>query len=756
MWHTRLAALTVVFWLTLSTQSFAQCGGSCGLCDPGYVRATDGVSCIPGDRLAVRSCAGTTCSQCGAACGGNTGTVVDGPYDDGTFIWWKIRWDHDIDCTSDTGWSAERPRSNCALAAGACCISNSCYTGYTQTTCQNQGGAWKGEESTSCTNCAPQCVPPDCNDNNPCTTDGPCINGVCQRTNNTNACSDNNACTNNDRCSNGFCTGTPITCNDGKTCTDDSCNPSSGCVYVNNTNSCDDNNACTNNDRCSNGSCTATAITCNDNKACTDDSCNPSSGCVYVNNTNSCDDNNACTNNDRCSNGTCTGTTNPGCTQCTTDSQCNDNKDCTDNRCSSGQCQYPNNTAVCDDNNSCTNNDRCSNGTCTGTTIPGCTQCTTDNQCNDNKDCTDNRCISGQCQYSNNTAVCDDNNSCTNNDRCSNGVCSGTNSCDCTPATALDDCDDDNVCTTDTCVNNTCRNTQITGCPTDSECGDLRQNGERCEPIPAVDRTRYLVQASLVYLNPSNEAKPVCTEGTGCGAWECCQARAIADKTADRLYDRGYSVIVDYDQYNAGERANQEASQPIVFVAIHSNALEGGCFGTNTGPEVWWQNASQGDESLAKSVFDSLKADFQRNGYTIALNRYGDGTPSWTLDRPINRQEYPNWHKATMAACVVETLFHDNVADARLLCDEGWQEVLADAIASGIDDYLLETDDPVATVPVPPEEEAVPCGVAMIQPIAMVIVGLLCLRFAPRSRARSGRDWLGNSRKIRGSRVVQP
>ena len=50
--------------------------------------------------------------------------------------------------------------------------------------------------------------------------------------------------------------------------------------------------------------------------------------------------------------------------------------------------------------------------------------------------------------------------------------------------------------------------------------------------------------AQIVYLNPSNEKKPVCTQGTGCGIWECYDERSIADKVAEILYSNGYAVIV--------------------------------------------------------------------------------------------------------------------------------------------------------------------------------------------------------------------
>ncbi len=79
----------------------------------------------------------------------------------------------------------------------------------------------------------------------------------------------------------------------------------------------------------------------------------------------------------------------------------------------------------CNDNNTCTTNDVCSNGTCAGTPLI-------------------------------NMASCNDNNLCTDNDVCSNVTCSGTPK----------DCDDHNVCTTDSCLaaTGTCVHTPIPLC----------------------------------------------------------------------------------------------------------------------------------------------------------------------------------------------------------------------------------------------------------------------------------------------------
>ncbi|MCK9419797.1 MAG: hypothetical protein M0R70_10510 [Nitrospirae bacterium] len=175
---------------------------------------------------------------------------------------------------------------------------------------------------------------------------------------------------------------------------------------------CNDNNACTI-DTCNTATgCVYTPIVCNDNNACTIDTCNPSVGCVY------------------------------------TPIVCNDNNACTDDFCDpqTGACIHTNNMAVCNDNKLCTENDICSNGVCKGKA----------KNCNDNNICTSDFCnaTTGACIHMNNTALCTDNNACTLSDRCAGGVC--------VPGTSKN-CNDNNICTTDTCDTATgaCLNTLI-------------------------------------------------------------------------------------------------------------------------------------------------------------------------------------------------------------------------------------------------------------------------------------------------------
>lgn len=120
---------------------------------------------------------------------------------------------------------------------------------------------------------------------------------------------------------------------------------------------------------------------------------------------------------------------------CTTAQHCADTNPCTDDTCSAqGACLHTANTAPCNDNNACTPSDACVAGACVGSGTLACA---------DQNPCTDDACAPATgCTHVNNTAPCSDGSACTQNDACAAGACVG--------GAALD-CDDDEVCTTDSC-----------------------------------------------------------------------------------------------------------------------------------------------------------------------------------------------------------------------------------------------------------------------------------------------------------------
>ncbi|MGB0715001.1 MAG: S8 family serine peptidase, partial [Phycisphaerae bacterium] len=98
--------------------------------------------------------------------------------------------------------------------------------------------------------------------------------------------------------------------------------------------------------------------------------------------------------------------------------------------------------------------------------------CSVNADCNDGNPCTNDTCVSGTCQFTNNSNSCDDGLFCTVTDVCSGGSCVGSgspcsgglfcneanDSCDDVDCIVNGDCDDGNGCTTDTCSGGACTN----------------------------------------------------------------------------------------------------------------------------------------------------------------------------------------------------------------------------------------------------------------------------------------------------------
>jgi hypothetical protein len=169
--------------------------------------------------------------------------------------------------------------------------------------------------------------PLDCDDDNGCTTDYCTPLEGCKYLNNASPCDDGDQCTLVDQCQNGSCQGTiPPDCDDDNPCTGDSCDAELGCQHISLDVPCDDGDACTLGDWCVEGKCEAgqDSLDCDDANLCTDDSCVADTGCHHLPNALDCDDGSACTVGDACQAGICvSGGGTPDCDDnvlCTTDS----------------------------------------------------------------------------------------------------------------------------------------------------------------------------------------------------------------------------------------------------------------------------------------------------------------------------------------------------------------------------------------------------------------------------------------------------
>jgi hypothetical protein len=354
-------------------------------------------------------------------------------------------------------------------------------------------------------------------------------------------------------------------CNDNNPCTTDLCS-GGGCqnIMVTNGTSCPDANPCNGVETCQNGVCTGAApLICDDGNVCTTDSCDPASGCRYVAVTNGsgCGDGNLCNGNELCQGGVCTG---GGALNC------NDGSVCTIDSCAPALgCQHGNlaNGTSCTDGNVCNGAESCQNGVCGGGTpldcndgnpctadscdpvlgcgsspVPDGTSCADGNACNGAE-----TCVGGTCQGGT-PPNCDDVNVCTTDScdpfvgcrnvavpdglSCADGtVCNGAETCQagvCTGGTPLN-CDDGNPCTTDTC--NDAAGCQTTLVPNGTSCGP----GLVCQNGTCVSSC---IASTTGFLNPT--AQEADTGGDGNG-FEVSPTNAFADEggTANNINGTG-------------------------------------------------------------------------------------------------------------------------------------------------------------------------------------------------------------------------
>jgi len=367
-----------------------------------------------------------------------------------------------------------------------------------------------------------------CDDDNPCTVDTCSLTTGCEFTTvpDASSCEDGEVCTVGDTCQSGVCTAGPLdSCDDGDVCSDDTCVTGVGCSNTPNTGAaCDDGDPCTSNDACSAGTCVGGGATvCDDGLVCTDDYCDTVIGCATTNNTAPCDDGDACTTGDTCSGGTCASGA---------PAICNDGDVCTDDGCDAGTgCTATFNTAPCDDGDACTVGDVCALGTCQAGGTP--LNCVDGDPCTDDLGCD---AVTG-CQYTNNTASCEDGDPCTLNDTCDTGNCvSGP----------VDDCDDGNLCTDDSCTagvgcvnaNNSAPCDDSDACTTGDVCsGGSCQSGSgspTCDDgNPCTDDLGCDVQNGCEYAN--NTAS--CEDGDPCTLNDTCAGGSCQSGSQDSCDD---------------------------------------------------------------------------------------------------------------------------------------------------------------------------------------------------------------------------
>jgi hypothetical protein len=242
------------------------------------------------------------------------------------------------------------------------------------------------------------------------------------------ACDDGDACTIGDQCDDGACAaGVALACADGNPCTDDACDSQSGCTFTPNSAPCSDGDVCTTGDLCQGGLCVGGgAPDCDDGNPCTADLCDSGLGCQHSPLDGACSDGNACTTGDTCQGGSCVG----GALV-----TCDDANPCTDDACDpTSGCTHAPSDGPCTDGDVCTTGDACVAGQCVSAGTL---------DCDDGNPCTADLCDAATgCHHDPTNVACSDGNACTTGDMCQGGACVGG---------AATTCDDDNLCTDDSC-----------------------------------------------------------------------------------------------------------------------------------------------------------------------------------------------------------------------------------------------------------------------------------------------------------------
>ena len=202
----------------------------------------------------------------------------------------------------------------------------------------------------------------------------------------------------------GQCSNPPVNCDDGNPCTADACDPASGvCTRTLVGGPCSDGNPCSVNDSCSGGICLPGGPRDCGNLGCLRGHCLADfGGCFYRQDDSLCPAPTECAVSICQQDGRCMTFSNSG-------QICHGGSLCQVGTCAGGGCQIDRN--LCDDGNPCTD-DICANPT------------------------------TGACTHSNNAASCSTGALCTVQMTCSDGTCQGG---------VPRNCDDGNVCTTDSC-----------------------------------------------------------------------------------------------------------------------------------------------------------------------------------------------------------------------------------------------------------------------------------------------------------------
>ncbi|MSQ84275.1 MAG: hypothetical protein EXR77_15560 [Myxococcales bacterium] len=365
------------------------------------------------------------------------------------------------------------------------------------------------------------------------------------------------------KCASGKCVSTSEKdYDDGLACTKDYCDqgneikhdPLTGVEFP-----CSDNDKCTEDAICVGGQCKGQPITCTDGVLCTVDSCDKVKGCVFL------PDNKKCTGTEPCLNIACDLTA-----------------DCTATTPKLG---------ACNDGNACTTNDLCDKGLCKGK--PDLAKC----GCSSDADCAKNNTLCGgkfKCVVS--TKVCELDAvtvvSCPPvNDGCSTNACdAATGTCVAKDANDGKECDDNNLCTSDTkCAGGSCKGGP-TSCDDKNPCtADSCTPGAGCNheamAAPCDDSNKCTTDDVCTLAGICAGAKKACDDNLAC-TYDGCESTSgnCSNAPQDKLCDDKNPCTADKCAPVGGcqNKANDASPCDDGSTCTTDSCVSGACKSVNT------------------------------------------------------------------------------------------------------------------------------------------------------------------------------
>lgn len=430
-----------------------------------------------------------------------------------------------------------------ACALGPLSLSNGCAGEAFTPAARGTGGSAVGEGGEASESGASgggskrACRGPDeCDDQDPCTTDGCGADGTCVSS---------QKCLGSQQCCGGDCADCcgDEDCDDGVSCTENTCFMGQ-CLYVPKDSQCEAGQFCSSKEGCRPRQACGilpgedAVKVCDDADGCTADSCGADNFCRH----------------DYCSKLCCPGdagrATSACASECCNDAQCDTDRDpCTVGACIDGQCSVK---PLCGDGLRCCPNADGKSASC-GT-------CCTAADCDDHHGCTEDQCAGGHCTSTPATPdrcgpghVCDleegcipadtcdvasdckPKTPCQLNPRCEGGACrfdscsqTGTKCCatGCAACCSDQECSDNIACTRDVCGPSGCTHT-----PDAALCG----KGQQCDPQKGcVDCVNdKSCDDGLSCTTDSCSLQNRCTHTSTCGASKFCASAGCVECLAD-------------------------------------------------------------------------------------------------------------------------------------------------------------------------------------------------------------------------------